>query len=140
MLYIGHLIKKKKKPDMYMLIYFRSFCSQHSRFHLVSLFQSLQWVTCIASTCTHIFLKLFLCMTVKVKLEERKMLPPLTKRQFFVRWYFKPSIHLWSKPIFLSCTMQETPLKSPHELHLERRKQNSSFPKEMYFFQYSLFS
>lgn len=62
------------------------------------------------------------------------MLPPFIKGRFFVKWYSKPSIHLWSKLILLSCTMQETPLKSPNELHRRRRKQNSSFQKEILSF------
>ena len=60
------------------------------------------------------------------------MLVLFTNRQFFVGWYSKPSVHLWSKLTLLSCIMQ-TPLKSPHELHLEGKKQNSSFQKEIFF-------
>lgn len=49
-------------------------CSQHSRFYLTSKNPASITESSVSSalTCTHIFHKLFLCMTAKVKKEERK--------------------------------------------------------------------
>lgn len=62
------------------------------------------------------------------------------KRQLSVRQYFKPDIHLPSKHVSLSSTMQGTPLKSPHELHIEKSNQNSSFQKATFRFFHTIYS
>lgn len=53
---------------------------------------------------------------------------------------FQTDIYLSSKHVSLSCTMQGTPLKSPHELHIEKRNQNSSFQKATFTFFHTIYS
>lgn len=62
------------------------------------------------------------------------------KEAILCKVVFKPNVHLSSKLVSISCTMQETPLKSPQAPHWEEEPELILTKRTLLLFPYSLFS